>query len=231
MNFDIFAENYRNILNESLKNSGYVSSYFAERKVVEILSHVKDETLESRLKILDLGCGDGLTAVYFRKYFSGSFISGLDISRECIEVSLNRNIANAEFNTYNGKVIPYNNSSFDIILLAGILHHLANRESRLNILRECYRVLRRDGILFIFEHNPYNPITLKIVNDCPFDDDAILIDCAELKKILGELGFKSKFRFIVFLPEFVKRKEFFEKLLYWIPFGGQYYTISKKAGY
>ena len=29
--------------------------------------------------------------------------------------------------------------------------------------------------MFIFEHNPYNPITLKMVANCEFDADAELI--------------------------------------------------------
>ena len=36
-------------------------------------------------------------------------------------------------------------------------------------------MLKNDGQLIIFEHNPLNPITRKIVKECEYDEDAILL--------------------------------------------------------
>lgn len=226
--FDTCAREYREIHNTNLKNTGYTSAYLAERKVLEILRHRKEK---GSLNILDLGCGDGLVAVYFRKYFPCSFISGLDVSEELIKVSKNWNIENCEFKIYDGKRVPYSENSFDIILLANILHHITSENIRLCLLKECRRVLKTSGNLFIFEHNPYNPITIKIVKNCQFDQDARLINYLDLKKLLTKTGFKSSFKFIIFLPGFIKRKEYFEKFFWWLPIGGQYYSIAQKVNY
>jgi hypothetical protein len=89
-------------------------------------------------------------------------------------------------------------------------------------------VLSKDGYFFIFEHNPFNPLTLKIVNDCPFDKDACLVSAVASSRLLRKAGFVSKFRFIIFFPNFIRNKELLEKFLWWLPLGGQYYTVSKK---
>ncbi|OQX79514.1 MAG: hypothetical protein B6D56_06960 [Candidatus Omnitrophica bacterium 4484_70.1] len=226
--FRQFAENYRLIHDTNLKNTGYTSSYFAERKIKEIVKHTKCATAK-KLKILDLGCGDGLGVFYFRKYFPRAFIIGLDICEKSIKIALKRSIHNTEFRIYDGKKIPFNKGTFDIILLAGLLHHLADRKHRLNILKECYRVLKTESNLFIFEHNPYNPITCRIVHRCIFDKDVSMINFLEVKKMLKEVGFEARFRFIIFLPGFLKAIECLENLVWWIPLGGQYYSIARKS--
>ncbi|TQO55895.1 class I SAM-dependent methyltransferase [Paraclostridium bifermentans] len=40
------------------------------------------------------------------------------------------------------------NESADIVLLMGPLYHLQNPKDRMKVLNECYRVLKKDGILF-----------------------------------------------------------------------------------
>ncbi len=228
MNFDRFAENYRDIHNRHLKGTGYTSAYFAERKIREISDHIQGRNALP-LKILDLGCGDGLTSLYFRRFFPKAWICGLDVSGESISISRKRNIENSEFNVYDGRNIPHEPETFDIILLAGVLHHITDDEWKLQIIKECYRVVKSSGCLFIFEHNPYNPVARKIVRDCPFDKDAKLIRSSSLMKLLNDAGFVSSFRFIIFFPSFIYKKELVEKALWWLPLGGQYYCISNKS--
>ena len=36
-------------------------------------------------------------------------------------------------------------------------------------------MLSEKGNIFITEHNPYNPVTRKIVSECAYDKDAILL--------------------------------------------------------
>ena len=80
-NFDGFAKDYRQIHDESIKISGTDSDYFSEQKVEEI----RRNELNANLTVLDLGCGDGNSALFFQKHFSqsrsDSFIS---IMKFCI---------------------------------------------------------------------------------------------------------------------------------------------------
>jgi len=102
-NFDEFAEEYRDIHNKAIKMSGTDSNYFSEYKVVE----VKKSEQNSRINLLDFGCGDGNSCIYFRKHFEEMTIIGIDISEESIKKAEEKNIPNAAFKPFNGLEIPH----------------------------------------------------------------------------------------------------------------------------
>ena len=81
----------------------------------------------------------------------------------------------------------------------------------------------------IFEHNPLNPITKKIVNNCPLDKDAVLIRSGHMENLMQQAGLNTiKSNFILFTTF---DKPFFQKVdraLGWLPIGAQYYTIAQK---
>jgi ubiquinone/menaquinone biosynthesis C-methylase UbiE len=225
--FDRFAHDYRKIHDHNLRKTGYTSDYFAERKIREIVAHVPDRN--QKLHILDLGCGDGLGTQFFRKYYPRADLQGLDISEQSILAAVKRNISGAQFSAYDGHRIPFKDEAFNIIMLAGVLHHVVAASRQHQIIRECHRVLKAAGTLFIFEHNPLNPLTRRLVNDCPFDENAKLINHIRIKKMLHQRNFKAQCHFITFLPAYLKRFVFLEKWIGWVPIGGQYvYTCSKK---
>lgn len=225
-NFDHFAKDYRIIHDTNLKITGYSSDYFSARKIREIASHTG--MLNRQLKVLDLGCGDGLCCHYFREYFSRAVIYGIDISMESIMAAGNRNIPGVQFSLYDGLHIPFQNDLFHIVLMANVLHHVYHPEHQTTLLRECRRVLMKKGTLFIFEHNPLNPITRKLVKDCPFDQDAVLIHSRRMKKTLTQVGFHHRCWFFLFFPYMFNKFEFIEKWLRWAPIGGQYYFVCRK---
>ena len=100
-----------------------------------------------------------------------------------------------------------------------------------NILNECYRILKDSGVLYIFEHNPKNPFTRKIVKDCIFDKGVRLIKHKRLKKLVSNNNFKKiSVNFTLFFPRFFLFNPLFifEKILIKLPIGGQYYIRAKK---
>jgi ubiquinone/menaquinone biosynthesis C-methylase UbiE len=221
-NFDEFAKDYRDIHNENIKLSGVDSDYFAEYKVKEVLKKESDQSL----KILDIGCGDGISAVFFNKYFAKHSYTGIDISEESIKEAEARKEPNSTFGTYDGLTIPFKDEEFDIVFIACVMHHIMPKH-HVQLLTDIKRVLKKSGRLYIFEHNPYNPITLKVVRDCVFDKDAILLTPPYSRKILKAAGFnKVNMFFTIFFP----RKGFFKKILgleaflTWLPLGGQYFV-------
>ncbi len=223
--FDSYASNYRKVHSENLAFSGADSYYFAENKVLEL---IKEEDGERSL--LDLGCGDGVTELFFYKYRPGWRIDAIDISIKSIEEAKSKNIPNTKFEVYNGDTIPFPDNSFDIVFVAAVLHHI-DTSLHHNFLKEAYRVLRPKGRLYVFEHNPFNPVTRYLVNTCPFDKDAKLLNHIYCRKLLEKAGFSiSRLKFILFFP----RTSFFsgiiklEKYLGWLPAGGQYYFKAVK---
>lgn len=226
--FDEFARDYRHIHNANLKFSGADSDYFSEQKIEEIR---KNETVQAP-RILDLGCGDGNSAVFFRKHFAACEYFGLDTSNESVSVADERKLPGAAFAHYNGFEMPFSDSDFDIVFIACVLHHVESEQHK-TILTEVKRVLKPGGRLYIFEHNPLNPLTRRIVKNCPFDEDAVLLTSFYTRKILTDLEFRDvKIGYTIFFP----RHRVFSKLLRlenylkWLPVGGQYYVRSIRGG-
>lgn len=171
-----------------------------------------------------------MNAVHFQECFVQVEYFGIDVSRASINQAQKLKHPNVHFEYYDGKKIPYQDESFDIILLACVLHHVPHDEHE-NLLSECRRVLKENGCIYIFEHNPVNPLTRKIVKDCVFDQDAVLVHKKKLMGTVKRVGFHNmKISYTIFLP----RKGIFnkmigiEKILKWLPLGGQYYVRCKK---
>jgi ubiquinone/menaquinone biosynthesis C-methylase UbiE len=224
--FDGFADDYRAIHSQNVQLSGADSYYFAEHKVLQLKNDEKD----GNLAMLDVGCGDGLTSTFVEKHFPSWQTTGIDISEKSIAAAKKRNITKAAFQMFDGQHIPFENASFDVVFIAAVLHHIEFSLHQ-NLLNEMYRVLKPGGRLYLFEHNPLNPVTKYLVKTCVFDKDARLLSFSYAKKLIHTVNFTAISRkFILFFP----RKGIFTKLLAlekhlsWLPFGGQYYFRSVK---
>jgi ubiquinone/menaquinone biosynthesis C-methylase UbiE len=106
-------------------------------------------------KILDIGCGVGREAFSLSKF--GFQVVGIDISneavgRERIEASIGSR--NVQFEVYNGETIPFENESFDVVIIwsqtFGLLY---GDEYKSKLLQECKRVLKSKGLLNFSGHS------------------------------------------------------------------------------
>ena len=160
-------------------------------------------------------------------YFPKLKIYGIDPSVESIDTASSKN-QNCIFHAYNGIDIPFQNNSFDAAILSNVLHHILPIERRKNIV-EIYRILNKNGYLFIFEHNPFNPVTRYIVKNCEFDADAHLVSQNNCIKLLKALGFQIvEARYIVFFPKALKLLRPLEEHLGFLPLGAQYFIAAQK---
>lgn len=223
--FDSFAKDYRDLHTENVKITGADSNYFANFKVTELQGFESN----TPLKVLDLGCGDGVVVGYMEQHFPNWEVTGIDVSAESIEAAKQKEIK-ARFSVYNGSNIMEEDETFDIIFIAGVLHHI-DYALHGNFLLEVRRVLKTEGRLYIFEHNPYNPFTRYLVNTCVFDEHARLLSAAYLKKEIKRKGFtRCVINYVLFFP----RNKLFqyllplEKFLKRFPIGGQYYLRTVK---
>ena len=226
-NFDEFATDYRELHDKSIKLSGTDSAYFSEYKIKE-LANIENQ--KDKLMILDFGCGDGASCIYFRKYFTTAEIVGIDVSEESIVKAEEKNIERASFSAFNGLKIPLEDNSFDVVFTSMVFHHI-DHKLHAQILAEIHRVLKRKGRFYIFEHNPLNPLTRKVVRECVFDEDAVLLKAAYANEVIKKAGFtSSKTKYTIFIP---RHKLFnwllpLEKLFGKIPFGAQYFIRTIK---
>jgi len=226
-NFDVFAKDYRKTHDEVVKMSGTNSTYFSEYKIIELM---KFENTQANFKILDFGCGDGNSSLFIRKHFPNATIFGVDVSEESINIAKRKNIDAADFTAFDGLKLPYEEGEFDVIFTSMVFHHIEHRLHH-SVIKEIYRVLKKGGRFYNFEHNPYNFLTRKVVRECVFDKDAVLLKPSYNKKVTEKNGFNvEQLNYTLFFP----RQKIFsifhklESMLSWFPLGAQYYIRAIK---
>ena len=222
-NFDEYTEQYNVILNKQLKFFEPGTEYFAEYKIMLIRQTIKREPT----RILDYGCGVGNNLPFLVKLFPDAGIHGCDISEGSLQVAASKNPSVHLF--LSGDKEPALHDKFDLIVVANVFHHIAH-EQRMKIFHRLNNWLEPGGALFVFEHNPYNPVTRHLVRICPYDEDAVLLKPKEMESSLIKAGFIIiKKKYVLFFPSFLNTLRRIEKYMGGIPLGGQYYIEAMKA--
>lgn len=223
VDFDKYADEYEKTLSEDLAFFGEESGYFADYKI----KIVKGKLHSNPAKILDFGCGIGRNLEYFKKYFPDSEIFACDISVRSIEIAEKKNPEVNFFLITEENILKYS-GIFDLIFTSCVFHHI-EPQKRKESSAYIFNMLKKGGYFFNFEHNPYNPVTIKIVRECVWDKDAILLQPKETKELATGSGLEViEKKYTLFFPAFLKFLRFIEGIIWWLPVGGQYYIIAKK---
>ena len=219
VDFDDFADHYEKILSDQLSFFSAERKYFSAYKI-ELVAKLLSEPPRS---ILDYGCGVGLSLPHFRRVFPEAEIHATDISQRSLEfVRSNypyvKVLQESDINAY----------SYDLVFLATVLHHVPPVQ-RASLVKKLKILLETKGVLCVFEHNPYNPVTRKMVATCPFDEGVELISMHKLSRLLKnkcEMLCVKK-GYCLFFPKPLQGLRSFEQFLSWLPIGGQYYMIAR----
>jgi SAM-dependent methyltransferase len=220
VDFDEYVENYQKILQEQLSFFDANEGYFAEYKIAVIKKYIK----VTPKKILEYGCGVGLNLKHLRHHFQQSTIYAADISKKSLDFAKGDNPSVQFFLLGEDTIVD----KFDLIIVALVFHHIEPR-LRPKVMEDISNLLQEGGNIYIFEHNPYNPITRYLVNTCIFDADALLLKKRGLIKLLidANLSVNTR-RYTLFFPSFLKKLRFLEPMLGYLPLGGQYFISANK---
>jgi SAM-dependent methyltransferase len=224
--FDEYAKNYKEVLNQSIGFSGEDSSYFAEYKIRDLHHELALRVIDtsSNLRLMDFGCGVGASIPYLRQYFPNSELVGVDVSEESLQLARNLNGRHATFLKLFEKGLPTEVEALDAAYAMCVFHHIDETE-HVELLTNIRSRLKPNGLMMIYEHNPLNPLTVRIVNQCPFDANAKLIAAKLMAQRCQMAGFTDVLvKYRVFFPGFLRMFRFAEGLLTWLPLGGQYYV-------
>lgn len=155
-------------------------------------------------RILDLGCGSAIVAKKFEQYF-GSKVSGVDI--------IDNRVDKIDFKLFDGRVLPFEDKSFDDVLIAYVLHHC---QDPLKTLSEAKRVARKRVI--VYEDMPdgwWGKIRCKIhgnLFNIFFQKNRVqcnFLNQEGWEKVFKELGLNPIFEKKVSLPfEFTQKRLF-----------------------
>jgi ubiquinone/menaquinone biosynthesis C-methylase UbiE len=224
--FDRFADEYRTLHAENIRLSGETPDFFAEYKAKDAASITGGQLPAST--ILDFGTGIGNSLPFLHRHFPSHPIVGLDVSRRSLEIGRARFGNLAQFVHFNGHRIPSEDNTYGMAFSACVFHHIDPQEHTA-LLSELHRVLHPGGWLIIHEHNPSNPLTVRAVRDCPFDENAQLIDAPTFRNRAIAAGFTDvKIHYRIFFPGFLSFLRPLEKALTWLPLGAQYCLSCRK---
>lgn len=222
VDFDEYTENYNELLKEGTSFFSSSEEYFAKYKI----SIVREQINSPVNRILEYGCGIGRNIPFLQQAFPSAVVMGSDISGASLDIARRDNVG-IEFFLEEDNVEP--NGLFDLIFVAGVFHHIPVAV-RVEVVKKLYKRLTSEGLLFIFEHNPFNPITRRIVNNCPYDEDAVLLKPSELKKLLSNAGMLiDNHSYCLFVPPSLSALAWVEGKLGWLPLGGQYWVKAKHS--
>ena len=225
--FDKFAEEYLATHTDNLKISGEAPDYFARYKLEELRRVWTRQGLAEPAAVLDFGCGIGASLPHLSAAFPAASLSALDVSQKSLDIAEARFPGLARLVRYDGAAVPLADASQDLIFSACVFHHIDAAE-HVRLFAELRRLLRPDGRLVIFEHNPVNPVTRYIVATCPFDENAVLIPGPTLAQRQKAAGFtRIETRYTGFFPGPLRALRPMEPWLSALPVGAQYYTLAR----
>lgn len=229
--FDSFAHEYEALHAASITASGYSPAYFAEYKIKEVARHLTRLGLaDKEIRFLNYGCGIGNSETYIRKHLPNAFIYSVDVSSKSVEYARERHedMPKATFSVTDGRTIPFD-LRFDVVFIANVLHHTP-RDQQVRVLKMLRGALAPNGFLYVFEHNPLNPLTVRAFNSCPFDKGAVLLPPWYAARILDRAGFANRtLRFALFFPKVLSALVPFEKYMGKVPLGAQYYLVAQNT--
>ncbi len=197
-----------NYYNNSVE-SGYYDKVFKKNKGVQSAwHHIKFNYIKKKIsksqKHLDIGCGPGTFLGLL-----GKKAVGVDIAKNQIDYA-NKNYANKKlkFLIYKNK-FPIKSNSIDTISLIELIEHLDD-EDIFFLLKECKRVLKKKGKLYLSTPNYYSlwpllEIILNFISPISYKHEHInKFNKKKLFKTINKCGFQvlKINTFILFSPFF-----------------------------
>jgi len=220
--FDPASVDYEQALAHNLRHiPGGIDHYYANRARIAA-NAVSDPSATCR--VLDFGGGIGLAYKHLRRQFPNAEISIFDTSADSVRRAL---ASNEGLRAVSPEI--FDDLGCDLVFVAGVVHHVAAAE-RQQLIHTLSRCTKRNGRIAIFELNPLNPVTRRLVRLCPFDSDADLLSRGKLRHLVRQVpGIRVESTgFTVFFPPAFRFLLKFERYLRWLPLGAQYYIVLTK---
>lgn len=184
------------------------------------------------LSLLDYGCGAGDLMRVLGELGARAAFTGCDVSSGMLAEVPKRwpeGLGPAPaLAPQDGARTPFADASFDIATISAVLHHVPLEERRA-VYAELGRVLKPGGRLYVFEHNPRNPLVRYVIARTPIDENAILLDANEVQEgLLGSGRYELETDYLMFMPPGIAWLRGVDRALAWLPLGAQYAVAARK---
>jgi len=224
--FDEHASHYSSTIDQSLAAYGANHDFFTRHKtrlIERLLAHRRRDP--RKMDLVDVGCGIGKIHELIGPMFGS--VTGIDVSTESI-AKARTDFPDYTYFDYDDSRLPVADASADLALAICVFHHVPPEEWQ-QLASEMLRILRPGGLALVIEHNPWNPVTRRIVNNCPIDRDAVLLTRKTTAKLFHSAGASRVVsRSVISVPPLNNTLMSFDAVFGVLPFGAQYYCMADK---
>lgn len=230
--FDRHAQSYDGGMDGPIKRLLGSADHFMEVKAEWLLR--REPALRSPdAVVLDYGCGAGDLMRKLVEMGATARFTGCDVSSGMLAEARRRWPGSVgevpQLSLQDGAITSFADGTFDAVIVSAVLHHVmpANRPT---VYEELARLLKPDGRLYVFEHNPRNPVVRYVVSRTKIDENAILLDPREVRAGLPD-GLRQRLdtHYLMFMPPRLSVLRFVDRLLRWLPLGAQYAVAARKV--
>lgn len=142
----------RRLLPDPSRVSGY-GSLLKYSRVAQIMSSPEYQ------RVLDIGCNRGSLEYLYERNYSGvksrpkpdKLIVGVDVAEVAVEQAHSLEWTHSTFLPYDGSVLPFCSSSFDLAIMVEVIEHVLDKKK---MLSEVARILKPGGRLIVTTPNP-----------------------------------------------------------------------------
>lgn len=132
----------------------YLHGRFVFERRIRVLARHISLLLPPNAKVLDIGCGDGAVDHIIMDCRRDVSISGIDV--------LIRPLTRIPVREFDGRHVPYDEASFDVVMFVDVLHHA---HDAIALLTEARRVARQALIVKDhFRDGPLASSTLRLMD-------------------------------------------------------------------
>jgi SAM-dependent methyltransferase len=223
--FSEIGDRYGEQLARGLRLTGENAEYFARGRIARVRKIVEVRGVRVT-SLLDFGCGTGSSFAILREAFPAAEILGFEPAAGL------RELAQAAASSARARVLDADTLSLDgavdLVYCNGVYHHIPPGD-RAKAMASLSRALRPGGLACVWENSPYNPGTRVIMSRVEFDQDAVLLTPAELRRHYRASGLRplaTEFHFV--FPRVLRFARALEPALRRLPLGGQYVVVSRR---
>jgi len=224
--FDRYRLHYEDDIDRAIAFGGQTHDFYTKVKADVLVELLRRGAPERRLDLLDVGCGNGALHRFLLSSGLPLSVTGIEVAGEFVAMARQAN-PDVSYDVYDGTRLPYDAGRFDAAVTICVMHHVPPGEWP-GFLAEMCRVVRPGGLVTVFEHNPFNPMTAHIVKTCPLDRNAVLLKPGRLAELMRTAGLDAVAReFILFTPFGSPVFRRFDRMMSWLPLGAQYVCFGR----
>lgn len=167
---DLHKEKYRQIRNEALLN--LISDHFPGK---------------NRLRMLEVGCGTGMTLEYLASLPADHELHGMDFSQTMLSQAYRkREGLSAPFQLVQGDSfsLAYKENSFDVVYSTRFIHQFSHSEKK-RIYSEIWRVVKPGGLVINEFYSRHSKWTLYLRGATEYPTQEQCPSAKELDEIVG----------------------------------------------